>query len=369
MTLRSTSSEKSEYDVRRYHPSDRAAILDLYETINSSDGTDWFSWKYEDNPYVNHVSMVVATTAADRVVAAMPAVAFRLRIGDQEEVALQSTDTMVRPEHRQQNLLKRMTHHLQRVYADREPVLFFEVLGRPGRLIPASDWKQVKQLQTAYRVRNPVEMVDDDARRTVRITARAFGSFQRLSNRLRDHSPDRTVTRSNHVPTRILTGLARDYRPSGIHAVRDPRYLAWRFENPAWSYTTYLTGEDEPQAAVVAGERRVGGQRVVALTDVYPPATEQRATAIEEIVRAVVADSSDAETILVDETVLPRRVRRRIGFHCDSHWPLSWFASPSTLVTAPATGPDPASADWRVAGQDITDPENWHLSFAERSCW
>lgn len=368
MTLRSPASEKSTYDIRQYQPSDRAAVLDLYETTNSGDGMDWFSWKYEDNPYVNHVSMVVATTA-DRVVAALPAVAFRLRIGDQEEVALQPTDAMIRPEHRQRDLLKRMTYQLQRVYADREPVLFFDVLGRSDRPNPASGWKQVEQLQTAYRIRDPLEMVDDDARRAVRITARAFGSFQRLSNRLRDHSPDWTVTRSNHVPTRTLTGLARDHRPSGIHAVRDPRYLAWRFENPAWSYTTYLTGEDEPQAAVVAGERRVSGQQVVALTDVYPPATEQRATALEQLVRAVVADSSDADTILVDETVLPRRVRRRVGFHCDNHWPLSWFASPSTLVTAPATGPDPASADWQVAGQDITDPENWHLSFAERSCW
>jgi len=151
--------------------------------------------------------------------------------------------------------------------------------------------------------------------------------------------------------------------------VRDPRYLAWRFENPAWSYTTYLTGKDDPQAALVAGERHVSGQHVVALTDVYPPAAEERATAIEQLVWAVIADSSGADTILADETVLPRRVRRRAGFHCDCRWPLSRFASPSTLVTAPATGPNPAAADWQVAGLDITDPENWHLSFAERSCW
>lgn len=368
MALRAASSGKTEYDVRRYHSSDRASILELYETVTSADGANWFSWKYEDNPYLNHVSILVATTA-DRVVAAMPAVAFRLCIGDQEKVALQPADTMVHPEHRQGDLLELMASHLQREYADREPALFFDVLGGSARPIPALGWKQVGQLQTAYRTRQPSQMVDDDARRAVRITARAYDSLQRLSHRLRDDSLDRTVTRSNHVPTRTLTGLARDHRPSGIHALRDPRYLAWRFENPAWSYTTYLTGEDEPKAALVAGERHVSGKHVVALTDVYPPATEKRASAIEQLVRAVVTDNSEADMILADETVLPRRVRRRVGFQCDSHWPLSWFASPSTLVTAPATGPDPAMADWQVAGRDITDPKNWHLSFAERGCW
>ncbi|WP_340101296.1 GNAT family N-acetyltransferase [Salinibaculum salinum] len=368
MALRAASSGKSDYDVRRYHHSDRTAVLDLYETVTGRDGTNWLSWKYEDNPYVDHVSMVVATTA-DRVVAAMPAVAFRLHVGDRAELALQPTDTMVHPEHRHRDLLDLLADHLRRVYADREPALFFDVRGESDRPIQADGWKEVDRLQTAYRIRHPSLLLDDDARRAARITARAFGSLQRLSHRLRDCSPDWTVTRSNHVPTRTLTGLARDHRPFGIHAVRDPRYLAWRFENPAWSYTTYLTGDDESRAALIAGERHVAGQHVVALTDVYPPAAEKRATAVEQLVRAVVADNPRADTILADETVLPRRVRRRTGFRCDSRWPLSWFGSPSTLVTAPASGPDPAPADWQVAGVDITDPENWHLSLAERSCW
>lgn len=369
MALRVASGGKSDYEVRQYHPEDRDAILGLYETITGTDGTHWFSWKYQDNPYIDHVPMIV-TTAADTVVAAMPAVAFRLCVGGEETLALQPADTMVHPEHRQHELVARMADHFRQVYADGEPALFFDVIDEPGQSGLEDGWREVDQLPTAYRVQQPSVIVDDDAQRSVRIAARAFGSLLGISQRLRDQRPERgAVTRSNHVPARTLTGLAREHRPSGIHAVRDPRYLAWRFENPAWSYTTYLAGTDEPQAALIVGERHADGRHIVALTDVYPPAAEERAAAVEQLVWAVVADKSEADTIVADGTVLPRRVRRRAGFQCDSHRPLSWFVSPATLVTAPATGPDPAESDWEVAGVDITDPASWHLSLAERSSW
>ena len=366
MTRHVATSGASAFDVRRYRPADRAEVAALYERVCGSDGSAWLSWRYEDNPYVSHVPMALATVDGD-VVAAIPAVAFELHVGTDDRLALQLADPVVQPEYRSTEVVTRAIRHLQSVYADRDPALFFRV-SRDGP--PVDGFRAVARLPTAYRVSRLRGLVADDAGPRTRALARLLGPFVRLSRWLRDtDSAAEGVTRSNHVPVRTLTGLARDHRPAGIHAVRDPRYLAWRFGNPAWSYTTYLAGETGVRAAVVVGERRTEGTHVVALTDIYPPAAENRSEAVADLVRAVVADHPDADRVVADGAVLPQGVRRRTGFDCDDGRPLSWLCSPATLHVCPATGPDPADADWQVGGRDIRDPDNWHLSLAERDGW
>jgi len=368
---RSVSPVENEYEVRRYQPTDRSDVIDLYEQVFGGDGRTWFSWKYEDNPYVDHVPMTVATVD-DTVVAVKPTIAFRVCIADEELLALQPADVMVHPDHRRQGLYSRTTEHLKRVYADEEPALFFNFSNEAtlsGSL--KHGWQKVQRAPTAYRIQRPAAMLDDDATPTMRLGAKLLGAAWRTGNRIRDrrYLDDERVTRYDRIPVSTLATLAKQDRPPGIHALRDPRYLSWRFENPEWSYATYLTGSDEAYAAIVVGERRTEDQYVVALTDVYPPATERRADAIERLVGAIVADHRTADSLVVDGQILPEAVRRRAGFRMDDQRPLNRFASPSTLVTCPATGVEPDEDDWEIAGMDITDPGSWHLSLAERDTW
>jgi hypothetical protein len=368
---RSVSSVEHEYEVRRYKPGDRDDIIALYEQVFGGDGHAWFSWKYEDNPYVDHVPMTVATTDGT-VVAIKPTIAFRVCIGDEQVLALQPADVMVHPDHRRRGLYSRTTEHLQRVYADGEPELFFNFPNEAtlsGSL--KHGWRTVQQAPTAYRIQRPPAMLDDDASLMVRAGARVLGTVWRVGNRIRDrrHLDDERVTRYDRIPVSTLATLAKQGRPRGIHALRDPRYLSWRFENPEWSYATYLTGTDEAYAAIVVGERRTSDQYLVALTDVYPPDTQPRAEAIERLVGAIVADHRKADALVADGQILPPDVCQRAGFRMDDRRPLDRFASPSTLVTCPATGVDPDEDDWVVAGLDITNPDSWNLSLAERDTW
>lgn len=367
MTRHVVTSGASAFDVRRYRPADRAEVASLYEQVCGGNGSAWLSWTYEDNPYLNHVPMAVATVEG-RIVAATPAVPFKLHVDTSDCLALQLTDSVVHPEYRTTETVARTVRHLQSVYADREPELLFRIA--PGGDPPVDDFRAVARLPTAYRVHQPRELLAADADRRERTLARVLGPFERLSHRLRDTTPSTdSVTRSNHVPARTLTGLARDHRPAGIHAVRDPRYLAWRFGNPDWSYTTYLTGEAGVEAAAVVGERTKGGTDVVALTDIYPPAVEQRQDAVRKIVRAVVADHPHADLLVADGTALPERIRRQTGFRRDDTRPLSWLCSAVSLFACPATGTDPDPDEWDVGGRDVSDPANWHLSLAERNGW
>ena len=367
MTRHVAASGDSALDVRQYRPSDRADVVSLYERLVGGDGSAWFSWKYEDNPYLDHVPMAVAT-ADGRVVAATPAVAFELRVGTHELRALQVTDRLAHPDYQTQAIRTRTTRHLQSIYADRDPALFFDVAVRDSP--PTDGFRTVTKLPTAYRVHSYRAFAGDDAGHRARALARFLGPLERLSDRLREATPTAEhVTRSNHVPVRTLTGLARAHQPGAIHAVRDPQYLAWRFGNPEWSYTTYLTGETGARAAAVVGQRRVDSTRVVGLTDVYPPAVEDRCDAVERLLGAVVADSPRADWIVADATVLPRRIRRRTGFRRDDSPPLSWLRSSVSLFACPATGPEPTATDWVVGGRDLRNPESWHLSLAERDGW
>jgi len=198
-----------------------------------------------------------------------------------------------------------------------------------------------------------------------------LGTYWRTTRRITDRRPRQTrrVTRYDRIPVSTLSKLAKQNRPDGIHALRDARYLSWRFENPDWSYTTYLTGSDEAYAAIVVGERRTDDRHLVALTDVYPPDTSERAGAVERLVWAIVADHRGADALVVDGRVLPEETRERTGFRLDGASPLDRFVSPSTLVACPATGTDPDEDDWEIDGRDIGHPDSWHLSLAERDTW
>ena len=62
----------SEYDIRHYRPDDRDGFLSLYRTVMDREKQeDWFSWKYQGNPYTDNVPMIVGV-ADGEIVGARP---------------------------------------------------------------------------------------------------------------------------------------------------------------------------------------------------------------------------------------------------------------------------------------------------------
>jgi len=95
---------------------------------------EWFQWRFQENPYVDHVPVFVATTDGD-VVATRPFFVLPMSIGGTETLALLTVDTMVHPDHRRQGLFTALTEASIQWYARREPTFVFNqptTAARPG---------------------------------------------------------------------------------------------------------------------------------------------------------------------------------------------------------------------------------------------
>jgi hypothetical protein len=355
------SSTGDAYTVRRYRPADRADVLSLYEQVFGADGERWFSWKYESNPFVDHVPMTVATYEG-RVVATKPCTAMRLRVGDDVVLGLQPSDVMVHPDHRRNGLYSRTTEYLKEVYADREPALFFNFPNRKtlsGSL--KHGWRVVEAVETAYRVQRPEAVTSGRADALARAIGPAVRALYRRRDRRRDVPPDVTVVYDDLSPA-SLASLYRSAIPDGFHAHRDRSYFEWRYDNPDWNYGTYVAERDGvPAAAVVAATRETPDGTELSVTDTLPLRSEGRERLFAAILDRLISDHRDAAILTAGGGALSPALLSRFGFLQDSQFPLSRLARPSTLVTYPTGG-----EDWTVAGRDLTDPDEWALTLSER---
>jgi len=365
-----TDDDADPYTIRRYRPSDRADVVALYEQVFGGPGDAWFSWKYENNPYVDHVPMTVGTYEG-RVVATKPCLALQLRAGESTVLALQPADVMVHPDHRRNGLYSRTTELLKSVYADREPALFFNFPNEAtlsGSL--KHGWAVVSEVTTYYRVHRPAAMVDfeDGPARTL---ARSLTPIARGYLGVRDAvgsvPTSLAVERHDGVPVDALVAAYRRDRPEGLHALRDSRYYSWRFENPRWDYETYTAGHDRTAVGgMVVGTRQEDGRQIAAITDVVPLAGgENRHDLFAALLRRIVDDHADAGTIAIGGGVVPRDLLSAFGFLGDDAFPLARFASPTTQVAYSLTD-DPGQV---AAGFDLTDPDSWSLSLSEQDTW
>ncbi|MFU8866892.1 GNAT family N-acetyltransferase [Natronococcus sp.] len=354
------------YDVRRYEPSDRDAFLELFEEVlGGRMGTDWFAWKYEANPYVDHVPIVVAERDGE-LVGARSFFPLRVGAGDDRYDAFQPCDSMVHPDHQRRGLFTRMTERAIERYED-DVDLFFNFPNHrslPGNL--KLGWRVVGEQERYYRIQNPTAWLPalEPVESLARTVASGYGSFR---DRLAGSRDAVERVRYDGVPTATLAALAGAETVPAFHVVRDEAFYEWRFENPLWRYRTVLATRGETVvAALVYGRReRADGPTTVRLVDVLPLAagTEAYRTAIlsgllEDVVRA----NRDADVLVAPGSVIPGGTLRSRGFHSDQRPPLTWTTSASTHVVRPS-GTEPT--DWTLSGRRLTDASNWRLALCE----
>lgn len=165
----------SDYEIRFVEPGDRNAYLDLYQAVlDQPKSAEWFEWKYEHNPYVDHVPIVIAR-AGDEIVGARSFFALEMRVDGDPRVDLEPCDTMVRTDYRRRGLFTRMTELAIDRYEGRYP-LFFNFPNRDtlsGNL--DLGWKVVSDRPHYYRIESPAALVAErDGPATLRLAADAL---------------------------------------------------------------------------------------------------------------------------------------------------------------------------------------------------
>ncbi|AEH37678.1 GNAT family N-acetyltransferase [Halopiger xanaduensis] len=364
-------TEDDPYTIRPYEPDDREDFLELYDRVLGDRDDEWFRWKYEDNPYVDHVPMIVATHEG-RVVGTKPSFALELRAGNRTLRALQPADVMVHEDHRRRGLYSRTTERLKERYRDREADLFFNFPNEAtlsGSL--KHGWRIVEEVPTYYRVQRPDALVDGDERLEALATAAGpvAAAYFRARDRLADPPTDVVVRRFADVPVEQFVDCYEQAVPGTLHAHRDETFYEWRFENPKWTYDAYVASRDgDPIAGVITGTRTQDGTKETCLTDLVPLArTRERRDGLEAILARVLSDRRDSALLAASGRAVDPALLGQFGFRSDQSLPFSNVTQPTTQVTYPLA--DDGGHEWTVAGRAIADPSNWTVTFAEQDTW
>lgn len=354
----------SEYEIRPYRPEDRDGFLSLYRSVMGDTKNDeWFDWKYKENPYVDHVPMVVALDEGT-VVGARPLLALPMVVNGEREVAFQPGDAMVHADHRRQGIFSRMMEETIDRYSGTHPFYFSfpNKLSGPAHIKHGS--RVVSERRSYYRIENPAALARSRTEQTLILFASALGTpvvkgYYQLRDLMTSEGEGFAVRIESEPPTADLTELYRTAVPNVIHASRDERFYSWRLNNPDWEYTTYLAdGESGPEAAIVAGTSVSSEVTVTKLTDVVPLKNAPE-SALETLINRILSEHSETDLFVAPPQGVPYDVLTEFGFRTDTEPPLSWFTSQTTHVVRTL------SDGWTLNGTSITDPDNWLLTFVE----
>lgn len=398
----STSTQPS-CTIRPFEAGDRPELLSLYETVFGRDrSSEWFRWKFVDNPYVDHVPIIVAE-ADGRLVGCRAFFAQEMRIGDAVRIAFQPCDTMVHPAYREQGLFSRMNEHALERYADRSPSFCFNFpneQSKPGNL--KHGWQEIGTFPVYYRPQDPVgsvrklarggddetsdadaidgsgtgaenigvddidggiderthrdDTVDDTASGVTHALSGVITSSQQAGDRLVTQSDSELdVVRFETPPAALLESVYRRAIPDGIHTNRTAAFYRWRFENPAQRYTTYVATRDgeTPVAALVLSQV----DDHLRIIETLPRTVDTEQGAINQLLVTALGEYPDRNYVTAFGETLPTPIRYR--FYPDTRFPLSTLVQPTsrTLLARDlndGTGlEDTVVDDWALSRLDL----------------
>jgi len=350
---------EQDYHVRPYSPEDLTGFLELYRRVFESPVDEqWFDWKYVQNPYLDHVPIVVAERD-ETLVGASPGFALRLRAGDVTCVALQPCDVMVHPEYRNQGIFSSLLDRFIETYERGVPELAFTFPNQQSLPAFLPEWESITHPPLYYRLLPEIatEIVPEYAGRSIaKLVDRVVGLRDQLSVETDDSL---SVRRTADLPVDVLADLYESSVPNAIHSVRDEEFLEWRFSRPDRSYVAYVARRGgDACGALIRSTPRNG---TVHLLEFLPLAGRSESVSTE-LLSAALGDVENVQSIAVLGDELPRSVLRSFSFVSLSSPPFSYVIEPRALVVKPLR---PGGSDWEVNGHDIRDPAEWRLSFVD----
>jgi GNAT superfamily N-acetyltransferase len=341
-----------EYTIRWYGDDDRAAFMDLFELGFSDRHPDWFAWKYEGTPYSDRVPVIVAEK--DGAVAAIrPFMPLDLQVGDQRLPVLMPVDLVVHPDHRRKGLMTTLTRSMKSgLWDDYAATFTFANTASRDGIVKMTDerWPtyDLGEYVKYERINNPAAFFANESRPR-RVAAEALTPLYRARNHLRDRLVDDdaavTIARFDDVPTSLLVDLYERAPPTVPHVARDEEFYGWRFDEPGWSFVTYVAHRDEtPVAAVVVGSRT--GETAISkayLFEILPLVSEAADAAVfSSLLGRIKTDYASVDQLCAAAGSIPDAVFAAHGFARSDALPFSKLVDPAYLVVSVlGNSPDP----------------------------
>jgi GNAT superfamily N-acetyltransferase len=369
--------DPSDYRVRAYESGDERAFIDLYNEIWSAEKTtDWFDWRYRDNPYVDEVPMFVATYDGD-VVATAPFVTFRVRAGEKTRLAVLCTDVLTDAAHRRKGLFARTTERALAYYADRSPEERPAFLSnhanqfsRPG--YEKMGWRYLSPQVRYNRLQRAGSYVTDlVGGRPGRIAGAVTTGLNRAYLDLRDRRTDFDtdsfdVERRAEVPAAEFAACYDACRPDPVHVVYDEAFYEWRFAEPGnppdSAYLVRRAGRPVAGLITHRTEDPRNDTTAVTVSHVVPAAGgPERVVALAAAFEHLLAHYSRADLVRTANPLVPREILRAYGFAPDDRLPMSRLADPSGLTLGIRPLVD---GEWDLNGRPIHGAEHslWTLA-------
>lgn len=377
--MKPSTEATSQFTIRRFRPGDRAAFLSLYETVFERDrGPDWFRWKFRENPYADHVPIIVAERDGE-LVGCRSLFAQEVRGRGTVRSAFQPCDTMVHPEYRNRGLFSRMNERTLERYADDGPSFFFNFpndASKRGNL--NHGWREVGTVPLYYRFQDPVRALERWTGDSGPRRAGGNGSTQSLDEQARaaladalddavtgsHRAGDRLVAPDSEVeieryetpPAEVLEKVYRRSIPDAMHTNRTAQFYRWRFDNPAQTYTAYVarrSGSGTPVAALLVSD----ADDHVRIVETLPRVVDSEQSAINRLLVRALSDYEERSFVTAFGDTLPTPVRYR--FYPDTRAPLSTVIQPSsrTLLARDLDGgaavEESSIADWTLSRLDL----------------
>lgn len=356
----------TEYTIRPFEPADAEAFVDIFnQTWSAEKTTEWFEWRYLDNPYVEEIPGYVAEYEGD-IVATRPYKAITVRSGDTERLAVHGVDSMTLPEHQRKGLFTRLNEAALDEFADRpeseRPAFVFthsNEKSQPGHRKMGVEY--FDEMVRYTRVQRLGSYVTD---RVGGVPGRVGGAVANGLNRAYLESRDRRasfgtdrfdVERHESVPAETLAAIADANRPDTVHVVFDEPFHEWYFAEPGnRPDATYVVHWDgHPMAGVVLNRSydERNDTTMVTLRHAVPAASSPEHTAaFAAAIERLLADYTDADLFRTHLAVVPEPVLRAYGFFPDDRFPMSKLADRAGLTFGLRPIPEGA---WSLEGRPI----------------
>ena len=354
------------YEIRRYEPQDRRSFIDLYESVHGERKSNaWLDWKYVENPFAETVSIIVAEHRGS-IIGARPLFALPMRRGRTDVVARQPADAMVDAAHRRRGVFTRMIESTVESCANGDvDFLFTFPNARSGGAYRKLGWDVVGELTERFRLHraSPIIAARSDLPAAGAIGPIVSGTIDAAmrSKRL-GHVRNADVVTEVHpeVPIDELNTLYRDHIPDALHAPRTRAFLEWRFNNPDWTYRTFLGyHHGSLTAAIVTGTREMAnGGQLTRCIDVLPlDGGWQRSVTLEVLLADVIQALDDVALFVLPDGHLSREACGRRGFLSDRTHPIDLVADPTLLFVHPLSP--------QAHQISIGDRDAWRPTFVE----
>ncbi|MFZ7104471.1 MAG: GNAT family N-acetyltransferase [Peptococcaceae bacterium] len=199
-------------------------LTDLYVfTFNHKVTTEFWKWKYVDNPLSAELPGVIVALDGSKIIGARPFLLNELWLGDKKIVAAQHCDTMVHKDYRGQGIFNRMGKYALNYLAEHNCSLSFGFPGPMSRKGFASQgYRKIMDTEILFHITNPVNVIKSKLKK----------------DRLDFDDYHVEVSERYTAEMNILDSFRKR---NIIDIVRSEENLRWRFDNnPLRSYRYIL---------------------------------------------------------------------------------------------------------------------------------